>query len=121
MTAVAERLGPVCAAAAVDTDWADLRSAAFGDELAFAAIVSRHQGRLLRLCERFLGDKQEAEDATQEVFLKAYRKASSSKPKGQLYTWLYRIAVNHCLNLLRRRRIVRFLSLQGGPEGTVSF
>src|SRR5262245_17988230 len=56
-----------------------------------------------------LGDVEEARDAAQEVFLKAYRKAGDARPQGQVYTWLYRIAVNHCLNRLRRRRLVRFL------------
>src|SRR4051812_50101894 len=56
-----------------------------------------------------LGDVEEARDAAQEVFLKAYRKAGEVRPQGQVYTWLYRIAVNHCLNKLRRRKLVRFL------------
>jgi RNA polymerase sigma-70 factor (ECF subfamily) len=84
-------------------------------------LVGEHQTRLLRLTERLLGDPEEARDAVQEVFLKAYRKAGSYRPRGQVYTWLYRIAVNHCLNRLRRRKLVRFLSLspvEGGPEAT---
>ena len=97
-------------------DWEALRRASRGDDSAFAAIVERHQGRLLRLCERMLGDREEARDAVQEVFVKAYRKAAAYEPRGQLYTWLYRIAVNHCLNLLRRRKIVRFLRLSADPE-----
>ena len=59
---------------------------------------------------------EEARDAAQEVFLKAYRKAADFRPRGQVYTWLYRIATNHCLNKLRRRRLVRFVQL-GGPGG----
>jgi RNA polymerase sigma-70 factor (ECF subfamily) len=56
-----------------------------------------------------LGDAEEARDAAQDVFLKAYRKAGEVEPRGQVYTWLYRVAVNHCLNKLRRRRLARFL------------
>ena len=82
---------------------------AAGDAEAFAPLVESHQERLLRLCERLLGDPEEARDAAQEVFLKAYRKAGDVRPAGQVYTWLYRIAVNHCLNKLRRRKLVRFL------------
>jgi len=82
---------------------------AAGDAEAFAPLVESHQERLLRLCERLLGDPEEARDAAQEVFLKAYRKAGDVRPGGQVYTWLYRIAVNHCLNKLRRRKLVRFL------------
>ena len=95
--------------AAVDPGWEALSRVAAGDAEAFASLVESHQERLLRLCERLLGDAEEARDATQEVFLKAYRKAGDVRPQGQVYTWLYRIAVNHCLNKLRRRRLVRFL------------
>jgi RNA polymerase sigma-70 factor (ECF subfamily) len=96
-------------AAAVDPGWEALARVAAGDAEAFAALVESHQERLLRLCERMLGDAEEARDAAQEVFLKAYRKAGEVRPQGQVYTWLYRIAVNHCLNRLRRRKLVRFL------------
>ena len=95
--------------AAVDPGWDALARVAAGETDAFAELVASHQERLLRLCERLLGDVEEARDAAQEVFLKAFRKAGDFRPQGQVYTWLYRIAVNHCLNKLRRRRLVRFL------------
>ena len=106
-------------AAAVDPGWQALARVAAGDAEAFAPLVESHQLRLLRLCERLLGDAEEARDAVQEVFLKAYRKAGEVRPRGQVYTWLYRIAVNHCLNKLRRRKLVRFLRLEepGDAEG----
>jgi RNA polymerase sigma-70 factor (ECF subfamily) len=96
-------------ATAVDPDWGALAQVAAGNGEAFESLVEHHQVRLLRLCERLLGDPEEARDAAQEVFLKAYRKAAVVRPQGQVYTWLYRIAVNHCLNKLRRRKLVRFL------------
>jgi RNA polymerase sigma-70 factor (ECF subfamily) len=96
-------------AAAVDPGWEALARVAAGEAEAFACLVDGHQERLLRLCERLLGDVEEARDAAQDVFLKAYRKAAGVRPQGQVYTWLYRIAVNHCLNRLRRRKLVRFL------------
>jgi len=92
-------------------DWAILARAGEGDGDAFTRLVERHQDRIVHLCERLLGERDEALDACQEVFLKAYRHARRAEPRGQLFTWLYRIAVNHCLNRLRRRRVVRFLSL----------
>jgi RNA polymerase sigma-70 factor (ECF subfamily) len=91
-----------------DPDWEALRRVAAGQGEAFSGLVERHQERLLRLAERLLGDAEEARDAVQEVFLRVYRKAASFRPRGQVYTWLYRIAVNHCLNRLRRRRLVHF-------------
>jgi RNA polymerase sigma-70 factor (ECF subfamily) len=99
---------------AADPDWEALRRVAAGDVEAFGPLVERHQERLRRLCARLLGDPEEARDAAQEVFLRAFRKAGSFRPDGQVFTWLYRIAVNHCLNRLRRRRLVRFLALE--PE-----
>jgi RNA polymerase sigma-70 factor (ECF subfamily) len=94
-----------------------LRRVAAGDAEAFAVVVEHHEERLLRLCRRLLGDPEEARDAAQEVFLKAFRNAGRYQPRGQVYTWLYRIAVNHCLNRLRRRRVVRFLPWSGGGDG----
>ncbi|MEM7052128.1 MAG: sigma-70 family RNA polymerase sigma factor [Acidobacteriota bacterium] len=94
-----------------DPDREILSRVAAGDAEAFGSLVERHQERLLRLCERMLGDVEEARDVTQEVFLKAYGKAGRFQPRGQVFTWLYRIAVNHCLNRLRRKKVVQFLRL----------
>ena len=95
-------------------DWQLLARTADGDDEAFRTIVERHQDRLVRLCQRMLHDREEALDTAQEVFIKAYQKAGKLQPKGELYTWLYRVATNHCLNRIRRQRIVRFLPL--GPS-----
>ena len=102
-----------------DPDRDVLARVAAGDVESFSVLVRRHEKRLVRLCERLLQNPEEARDAAQEVFLKAFRKAASYRPRGQVYTWLYRIAVNHCLNLLRRRRLVRFLPFGdvGRPAG----
>jgi RNA polymerase sigma-70 factor (ECF subfamily) len=97
---------------AADPDWEALRRVAAGDVEAFTPLVERHQERLVRLCTRLLHDPDAARDAAQEVFLRAFRKAGSYRPRGQVYTWLYRIAVNLCLNRLRRQRVVRFLALE---------
>ena len=105
-----------------DPDREVLARVAAGDADAFTALVERHQERLLRTCERLLGDAEGARDAVQEVFLKVYRKAASYQPRGQVFTWIYRIAVNHCLNRLRRGKVVRFLRLAdpGGEEGSAA-
>ncbi|HEX4953203.1 MAG TPA: RNA polymerase sigma factor [Thermoanaerobaculia bacterium] len=105
-------------AAAEDPDWPLLSRAVDGDERAFAGLVERHQERILRTCERLLGRAAEAEEAAQEVFLKLFRRGATFRPQGQLSTLLYRIAVNHCLNLLRRRKVLRFLRLEGEGEET---
>lgn len=101
---------------AIDPDWEVLERVAHGDIEAFGVLVERHEDRLLRLCGRLLGDPEEARDAAQDAFLRAFRKAGSFRPAGQVFTWLYRIAVNLCFNRLRRRRIVRFVPFAGPAE-----
>ena len=96
-----------------------LRRVAAGEVELFSGLVERHQQRILALCRRMLLDAEEARDAAQEVFLRAYRNAGSYQPRGQVFTWLYRIAVNYCLNRLRRRHLARFVPLlgSGGEAG----
>lgn len=109
-------------ATAADPGWDALARVAAGQVEAFSALVEAHQERLLRLCERLLGNAEEARDAAQDVFLKMFRKAGQVEPRGQVFTWLYRVAVNHCLNKLRRRRLVRFLRWDDpGEEETADY
>jgi len=65
----------------------------------FAEIYSEHNQAIYYLTLRFLGDPQKAEDATHDVFLKAYRKMDTFRGESSWRTWLYRIAINHCRNL----------------------
>jgi RNA polymerase sigma-70 factor (ECF subfamily) len=65
----------------------------------FAEIYAEHHRAIYYLTLRFLGDPQKAEDATHDVFLKAYRKMDSFRGESSWRTWLYRIAINHCRNL----------------------
>ncbi|MEK7234501.1 MAG: sigma-70 family RNA polymerase sigma factor [Elusimicrobiota bacterium] len=87
---------------------ADLaRLAARGDANAFAELVRRHAPRVQALCAATLRSSQEAEDAAQETFLKAHRALGRYSGEASFGTWLHRIAINHCLDLLRaasRRR-----------------
>ncbi len=106
----------------VSPDLELLRATADGDSGAFEELVRRHQDRVIAVCQRLLGDREEARDAAQEVFLKVFRKAGRFRPDAKVSTWLYRIAVNHCLNQLRRRKVARFFSLgaasdRGGDGG----
>ena len=74
------------------------------DANAFAELVRRYQGRLYRLAYRMLGNAEEAQDATQEAFLRAYRALSSFRLDASFSPWMYRIATNVCLDMLRSRR-----------------
>jgi RNA polymerase sigma-70 factor (ECF subfamily) len=64
--------------------------------------MRRYHERILRLCVSMLADPAEAEDAAQEVFLKAYRSLDRFRGDAAFSTWLYRIAANHCHDLLRK-------------------
>jgi RNA polymerase sigma-70 factor (ECF subfamily) len=74
-----------------------------GDHSAFEAIVRKYQDRIYNLCRYMLRDPRDAQDAAQDVFLKAYRALKGFMPDSSLYTWFYRIAVNTCLDYKRRR------------------
>jgi RNA polymerase sigma-70 factor (ECF subfamily) len=75
-----------------------------GDEEAFEEIYRRHAGRLFNLAHRMAPASQDAEDLLQEIFLLAYRKLDSFRGDASLGTWLYRLAMNHCLDVLRHRQ-----------------
>ncbi len=72
-----------------------------GDEPAFAALTERHRRELHVHCYRMLASFDEAEDAVQETFLKAWRGRSGFGGNSQFRAWLYRIATNVCLDMLR--------------------
>ncbi len=82
-----------------------------GDDQAFRELVDRHKLSVLNLCLRFVGNKQDAEDLAQEAFMRVFQAATSYEVKAAFTTWLYRITVNLCLNHLRHKKILRFLSL----------
>ena len=65
----------------------------------FSSLYEEHSRAVYYLTLRFLGDPQKAEDATHDVFLKAFRKMDQFRREASWRTWLYRIAINHCRNL----------------------
>ena len=75
-----------------------------GDAGAFEELYRQHSGRLYNLAFRMTGSAEEAEDLLQEVFLHAHRKLGSFRGESSLGTWLYRLAMNRCLDYLRGRQ-----------------
>jgi RNA polymerase sigma-70 factor (ECF subfamily) len=76
-----------------------------GDKHAFDLLVSKYQRRLGRLISRFVRDPAEAEDVTQDAFIKAYRALPGFRGESAFYTWLYRIGINTAKNhLLSNKR-----------------
>ncbi|QXC60723.1 RNA polymerase subunit sigma-70 [Aquihabitans sp. G128] len=82
----------------------DVAAAVAGDERAWARVVGRHHRELHVHCYRMLGNFEEAEDTVQEVFLRAWRKRDAFDGGPHLRAWLYRIATNACLDVLRKKR-----------------
>lgn len=79
-----------------------LARVAAGDHQAFQTIMRHHEDRVFSVCLRILGNRESALDASQEVFLTVFRKGGQFKGESALGTWIYRIAVNTCYDLLRR-------------------
>ena len=74
------------------------------DKEAFAQLVDQNSDRIYRLALKMTGNPQDAEDVLQETFIKAYRYIGSFEGRSKLSTWLYRIATNEALMLLRKRK-----------------
>jgi RNA polymerase sigma-70 factor, ECF subfamily len=92
-------------ASATDDDTVLVRLAGQGDESAFETLVRRYQRRLLGYCRRMTGASGPAEDLAQEVFVKLYLALPTIDLQRPVRAFLFRIAHNHCLDWLRKRRV----------------
>jgi RNA polymerase sigma-70 factor (ECF subfamily) len=75
-----------------------------GDSDAFRVLVERHSRNVFRLAFRMTGNEQDAEDVVQETFLRAYRQLAKYESRSSFATWLFRIASNYSLDLIRSRK-----------------
>jgi len=100
----------------MDTDTNLMLRTKNGDQQAFRELVERHKISVLNLCLRFVGNKEDAEDLAQEVFIRVFQAAPNYEVKAAFTTWLYRITVNLCLNHQRRKKILHFFSLDQGKN-----
>ncbi len=100
------RIDPAAAMAQLtDRDLVD--RAREGDRRAFSELVRRHQRRIHRLALHMLRDRAEAEDVTQETFVRAFNALGRFDGRSEPFTWIYRIAVNLSLNAIRSRKAQR--------------
>ena len=83
-------------------DLALIARAATGDHAAFQALVERHRSMVYRIAYQFAGNHHDAEDIAQEVFIKVYRSLDRFRQDAQLTSWMYRIAMNACIDYRRR-------------------
>jgi RNA polymerase sigma-70 factor, ECF subfamily len=102
-------------------DWTDqvaAEEARKGNQLAFRVLVERHSRSVFHLAYRMTGNEQDAEDMVQETFLRAFRQLHRFDGRASFGTWLYRIATNCSLDLIRARRTHG--EQQPGPDATAS-
>ena len=78
---------------------------------AFNELVRRYQQKVYWIARRMVGDHDEADDVTQEVFVKVYKKIKNFRSDSSFYTWVYRITTNTAINVLRQRKIVNLVGL----------
>src|SRR3990172_210250 len=76
-----------------------------GDRDAFRILVERYQARATRLAYRYVGNMDDAQDVTQDAFIRVHRSIKDFRNESQFYTWFYRILVNLALDHLRRNKI----------------
>lgn len=100
----------------LETEW--LQQAIHGDDNAFSLIVETYQRPVYNLCYRMLGDPQEAEDAAQETFWRAYQALKRYDQQRPFATWLLSIAAHYCIDQQRKRRFPT-LALDLLPEETI--
>ena len=89
-----------------------VQKAKAGDRDAFAALVSAYEGKIYNLALRYLGNREDAMDASQEVFLRVFRFLPGFQEESGFSTWIYRIGVNVCKDMLAKRAKRGELSLE---------
>lgn len=94
-------------------DLALVRACKTGDCAAFEEIVKRYDCKLFRIAQYLLHNREDAEDAVQEAFLKAFRHLDQFREEAKFSTWLTRIAMNQALMVLRKRRSKREVPIDG--------
>jgi RNA polymerase sigma-70 factor (ECF subfamily) len=98
-------------------DRALVRLSLAGQTEAFGVLVTRYQKVMYTVALRMLGNQEDAQDATQDAFVKAYQRLATFDPSYRFYSWMYRIVVNQCLNVARDRRPEDPLEIDVACEG----
>lgn len=96
-----------CVMASEEDVWVSRAKA--GDQAAFEAIVQRYERQIYSFVYRMMGNPDDAYDLTQDCFVRAYRNLGSTNTELNISAWLHRIASNACLDVLRRRKRIRWM------------
>ena len=106
MTPIRQRPRPSLSSKEATVSDAELVARCQAGEIdAFETLYHQHAPRIFTLASRMAGSPDEGEDLLQEIFLQAHRKLGSFKGEAALGTWLYRLALNHCLDFVRSRQV----------------
>jgi RNA polymerase sigma-70 factor (ECF subfamily) len=110
-----------CAVAPALDDTSLVHACKQGDVDAFEPLVKRYDARLFRIAQHITHNREDAEEAVQEAFLKAFRNLGSFQEKSQFSTWLFRITVNESLMKLRKQRYAKEVSIDGDSHAQEPF
>lgn len=88
-----------------------------GDNSAFEALMEKHMGIIYNIALRMAANQDDAEDMTQEIMIKIFRSLGSFKGNSKFSTWIYRVAVNTCLDELKKKKNKKHLSLDAEISG----
>jgi RNA polymerase sigma factor (sigma-70 family) len=91
------------------------------DPAAFEALVRRHQGAIYNFCLRMLGQADDAADVAQETFVQLYSHLGQLNERDSLAPWLFRVARNKCIDIIRRRRTVPLTAADDSDEASLAF
>src|SRR5690554_7603014 len=87
-----------------------------GDKQAYRLLVERYQQKVFQTCMGFVHHEEDAADLTQEVFIKVYEKLDAFRGEAAFSTWLYRMAVNHSLNAVRKNKLKAYFRGNDGSD-----
>jgi RNA polymerase sigma-70 factor (ECF subfamily) len=92
-----------------------------GDMASFNELMIRYERQIYRVCYRFVENREDAMDLAQEVFIKAFEHLPSFRRESSLKTWLYRIAMNHCINHVKKnvREFVEVTEFTGSVRPSI--
>ncbi len=82
----------------------------------YGQIIRRYRGKVMGTCYSYLKNQRDAEEAAQDIFVKVYFSLGKFKGRSSFSTWIYRVTVNHCLDLLRKRSRRKMVSIEALGE-----
>ena len=103
-----------------DLDWAIVQRVQNGEVSAFNQLVQKYRQSLFSIIYNMTGNREDATDIAQEVFIKAFQSINQFRGQASFYTWLYRIAVNSSITFIKRAKKQRFINYETIDETLVS-